>query len=160
MIDSKGFRLNVGIIICNRHGKVFWGKRLGESAWQFPQGGIDYAENPEQAMYRELFEETGLRQNAVEIIACTQDWLHYRLPKHMLRYRSHPLCVGQKQRWFLLRLVADESCFNLKSTGKPEFDQWRWVDYWHAIEEVVFFKREVYQQALSELSPFLRHQQK
>lgn len=155
MIDSQGFRPNVGIILTNGSGRVFWAKRRGQDAWQFPQGGISEKETPEEAMFRELFEETGLQPEHVEIMGQTQRWLRYRLPKRMIRRHSQPLCIGQKQRWFLLRLVGDEHCFKLDVTEKPEFDGWRWVDYWHPVSEVVFFKRKVYQRALDELAPLM-----
>jgi putative (di)nucleoside polyphosphate hydrolase len=157
VIDSQGFRPNVGIILTDDQGRVFWAKRKGQDAWQFPQGGISRNESPQEAMYRELYEETGLQPDHVEIIGQTRRWLRYRLPKRMIRRHSQPLCIGQKQRWFLLRLVAGENCLQLDATDKPEFDGWRWVDYWHPVKEVVFFKRRVYQLALNELAPLLFH---
>ncbi len=160
MIDEDGYRANVGIILCNCIGKVFWGKRQGEHSWQFPQGGIDKGETALEAMYRELYEETGLSPEDVEIIGSTENWLRYRLPKHMIRRRSHPICIGQKQQWFLLHLVSDESRFNLRATQKPEFDGWRWVNYWSPVREVVYFKRNVYRSALRELAPVLKEAQR
>ena len=156
MIDSNGFRANVGIVLGNREGKVFWARRCGQNAWQFPQGGIDENETPRQAMIRELYEETGLTESDVEVVAQTEDWLRYRIPNHLLRRHSKPLCIGQKQIWFYLRLVGDESAVNLKCSDKPEFDQWRWVDYWTPVKEIVSFKRKVYQQALTQLEPFVQ----
>lgn len=153
MIDEDGFRANVGIILSNRQGEVFWAKRIGQRAWQFPQGGIREHESAEEAMYRELREEVGLLPDHVCIMASTQDWLRYRLPKHLLRRDSHPLCIGQKQRWFLLRMECGENEVCFDTTPQPEFDGWRWVDYWLPVQEVVFFKREVYLQALKELAP-------
>ncbi len=153
MIDEDGFRANVGIILSNRQGEVFWAKRIGQRAWQFPQGGIREHESAEEAMYRELREEVGLSPDHVRIMASTRDWLRYRLPKHLLRRDSHPLCIGQKQRWFLLRMECGEHEVCFDTTSQPEFDGWRWVDYWLPVEEVVFFKREVYFQALKELAP-------
>lgn len=155
MIDSEGYRANVGIILCNQDDRVFWAKRIGQDSWQFPQGGIRESESPEEALFRELHEETGLRPEDVEIIGSTRKWLRYRLPKHLIRRRSRPLCIGQKQRWFLLRLTGGEDCVRLDSTAHPEFDGWRWVDYWHPANEVVFFKRQVYKKALLELAPLL-----
>lgn len=155
VIDRDGFRANVGIILCNRDARVFWGKRVGQQAWQFPQGGIRRHETPIEAMYRELTEETGLAPEHVELMGYTQDWLRYRLPKHLLRRRSSPVCIGQKQLWFLLRLVGSERCVQLDAGDEPEFDSWRWVDYWHPAREVVFFKRHVYRRALAELAPLL-----
>ena len=155
MIDSKGYRENVGIILSNPEGQVFFAKRCGQDAWQFPQGGIDKNESPVDAMYRELEEETGLLRTHVEITGQTNDWLRYSIPKHLQRKRSKPFCVGQKQIWFCLKLIGDESNFNLESGSKPEFDRWRWVDYWKPLDEIVFFKRNVYQQALTELEKYV-----
>ena len=155
MIDKDGYRANVGIVVCNCDGRVFWGKRLGQQSWQFPQGGIDKGESAEQAMYRELYEEIGLIPSDVKIMASTTGWLHYNLPKHMIRKGSNPVCIGQKQRWFLLHLTSGDSSFNLRSTNKPEFDGWRWIDYWKPADEVIYFKRNVYSKALLELEPAL-----
>lgn len=155
MIDSDGFRPNVGIIIVNDDSRLFWARRVGQDAWQFPQGGIRKDEDPECAMYRELAEETGLAPDDVEIIGCTRGWLKYRLPKHLIRRGSRPVCIGQKQVWYMLRLVSSESNVDLTSNAKPEFDYWRWVDYWYPINRVVPFKRKVYQLALQELEPLL-----
>lgn len=160
MIDSQGFRLNVGIILSNREGQVFWAKRIGQNAWQFPQGGIRSHETPEEAMYRELMEETGLRREQVEIIGVTQSWLYYYLPSHLIRRNKRPLCIGQKQRWFILRLLGEESDVCLDYSGRPEFDGWRWVNYWHPLQEVVAFKRKVYELALKELAPLVQETDK
>jgi len=155
VIDSEGFRANVGIIICNDKRELFWGRRVGQDAWQFPQGGINEDETPEQAMFRELREEVGLEAEHVEILGSTKRWLRYRLPKRFIRKHSTPLCIGQKQRWFLLKVKCQESDFCLDKFDKPEFDHWRWVDYWQPVKEVVFFKRNVYSRALKELAPIL-----
>ena len=155
MIDGDGFRPNVGIILCNDDRRLFWGKRIGQDAWQFPQGGINENETPEEAMYRELEEEVGLRPEHVEVLGSTDGWLRYRLPKRYIRKNKTPVCVGQKQRWFMLRVKCDETDFCLDRTKSPEFDHWRWVKYWHPVDEVVYFKRRVYAQALKELSPLL-----
>ncbi len=154
MIDSKGFRANVGIILCNSQGKVFWARRVGQKNWQFPQGGIDENESPMEAMYRELHEETGLQPEHVEVVGQTNDWLRYRIPEHLLRRRSKPLCIGQKQIWFFLRLTGGESDFDLCCSEKPEFDSWCWVDYWAPVDEIVEFKRNVYKQALTQLERY------
>ncbi len=155
MVDSDGFRPNVGIILANAAGKVFWARRIGQNAWQFPQGGIKAHETPEEALYRELEEEVGLGPGDVEIMGCTRGWLRYRLPRRLIRNHSRPICIGQKQVWYLLRLVSDESQVQLDRSGHPEFDHWRWVHYWHPVKEVVFFKRRVYVRALQELGPLL-----
>jgi len=158
VIDSDGFRPNVGIILSNEQGKLFWARRIGQNAWQFPQGGIQCDESPDQAMYRELFEETGLSPEHVELVGKTRKWLRYRLPKWMVRRNSHPVCIGQKQIWFVLKLVGEEANFNLSTVDDPEFDNWAWVDYWQPVDDVVFFKRKVYKRALAELEPLLLDQ--
>ena len=155
MIDSEGFRANVGIILTNDQGQVFWARRVGMDAWQFPQGGIKKNESPKTAMYRELKEEIGLEPEHVELINSTDDWLRYWLPKRYIRQNKGPLCIGQKQIWYLLKLTADETYLDLSYTSEPEFDSWKWVDFWRPVEEVISFKRQVYQQALKQLQPFI-----
>ena len=145
----------MGIILCNTEKKVLWARRIGQNAWQFPQGGIKRDETPEDALYRELWEEVGLVPDKVELLAATQDWLRYRLPKGLIRSDEKPLCVGQKQVWFLLQLAGNEDDVRLDRGDKPEFDGWRWVDYWYPLKEVVAFKRDVYSQALNEFAPVL-----
>ncbi len=151
MIDKHGYRSNVGIIIINNENKVFWGRRIGQKSWQFPQGGIDESESLVDAMYRELWEETGLKPEHVEIVSETNDWLSYDLPKRYRRKNTVPLCIGQKQKWFLLRLVADDDAIDLNQGKKAEFDAFRWVDYWYPVRKVIYFKRQVYRNALNEL---------
>ncbi|QIL91188.1 MULTISPECIES: RNA pyrophosphohydrolase [Microbulbifer] len=153
-IDSEGFRPNVGIIVLNERGQALWARRVGgKDAWQFPQGGINPGETAEQALYRELYEEIGLTRSQVTLLGSTRGWLRYRLPQRLVRKRSEPLCIGQKQKWFLLQLAADESNISFNNGYKPEFDHWRWVSYWHPLTKVVTFKREVYRRALTELAP-------
>ena len=152
MIDSEGFRANIGIMIANAQGEVLWARRVGQDAWQFPQGGIQLGESPQQALFRELKEEVGLNEADVEIIASTRGWLRYRLPRHLLRKDSKPLCIGQKQKWYLLRMLADDSDIRFDNEHRPEFDGWRWVSYWYPLGQVIAFKREVYRRALKELS--------
>ncbi len=155
MIDSKGYRPNVGIILCNDQGRVFWAKRAGMDSWQFPQGGIKYNEAPEDAMYRELWEETGLHAEHVQLIGRTRYWLRYQLPKRYIRRKSLPICIGQKQIWYILRLITPDSNVRFDRVERPEFDGWRWVEFWDPLKDVVYFKRKVYQRALSELGAML-----
>lgn len=155
MIDADGFRPNVGIILANGAGQVLWARRCGHEAWQFPQGGISENETPEEAMYRELWEEVGLEQPDVRIIASTRGWLRYRLPRRFVRLDNNPVCIGQKQKWFLLQMLSDDDRVSLTCTHPPEFDGWRWVSYWYPLNQVVTFKREVYRKALTELAPRL-----
>lgn len=156
MIDSEGYRANVGIILCNQVGKLFWARRIGENAWQFPQGGIRGDESPEEALFRELNEEIGLQPNDVKVVGCTQGWLRYQIPKRFLRRHTAPVCIGQKQLWYMLLLTNNKARVRFDNTDHPEFDLWRWVNYWLPAKEVVPFKRKVYRQALTELEPLLR----
>lgn len=155
VIDHEGYRANVGIMLCNAGGQLFWGRRSGMDAWQFPQGGIRPNEQVQSAMFRELHEEVGLLPEHVEILGYTREWLRYDLPPRFIRTGGNPLCIGQKQVWFLLRLVADERNVRLDASRKPEFDDWRWIDFWTSAAEVVDFKRDVYRRALGELEPLL-----
>jgi len=151
MIDRDGFRANVGIVLMHDDGRLFIGRRTGGKGWQFPQGGVRRGESAEESLFRELNEEIGLSSEDVRIVAQTRRWLRYRLPARFVRRDSKPLCVGQKQRWYLLRLRHAEPHFRFDLTGEPEFDRWRWVDYWQPIREVIYFKRRVYTRALHEL---------
>ena len=154
MIDADGFRANVGIILSNACGQVLWARRVGSSdAWQFPQGGINTGESPEQALYRELKEEVGLSPKDVSIVDVTSGWLKYRLPRNLVREGQVPLCIGQKQKWFLLRLLSDDNAIQLDQSDAIEFSDWRWVSYWYPLEQVIAFKRDVYRRALKALSP-------
>ena len=155
MLDRDGFRPNVGIILLNQKSQVFWGKRIRTHSWQFPQGGIDRGENPEQAMYRELHEEVGLFPQHVHVLARTRDWLRYEVPDRFIRRDARGHYKGQKQIWFLLQLVGHDWDLNLRATDHPEFDAWRWNEYWVPLDVVVEFKRGVYEMALMELSRFV-----
>ena len=150
-IDKDGFRANVGIILLRESGELFLGGRVGGRGWQFPQGGVNRGERVEDALFRELKEEIGLDPQDVRVLGSTRGWLRYRLPRQYVRDR----CIGQKQRWFLLKLVGDETRLRFDSTSQPEFDRWRWADYWTPVREVVYFKRRVYVKALHELGKVL-----
>lgn len=152
-IDDEGFRANVGIILANADGKLMLGGRVGRKGWQFPQGGMLLGEEPEQAMFRELEEEVGLARDDVEVLGVTRDWLRYRLPDRFVRRNSRPLCIGQKQRWFMLRLTSSTDRLRFDLGDEPEFDRVRWVDFWRPVNEVIYFKRRVYARALHELGP-------
>lgn len=150
-IDAEGFRANVGIILANSSGKLLLGGRAGRKGWQFPQGGMLVGEDPTDAMFRELREEIGLERDHVEILGVTRDWLRYTLPGKFVRRHSQPVCIGQKQRWFMLQLVASEENLRFDRCEQPEFDRVRWVDFWRPVNEVIYFKRRVYARALYEL---------
>ncbi len=156
MIDPDGYRPNVGIVLMHPDGRVFWARRVHRDGWQFPQGGMNTDETPLEAMYRELREETGLLPDHVEVLGVTPGWLRYRLPPRAIRRHDRLVCIGQKQVWYLLRLTGQESDLRLDLTDKPEFDHWRWVDFWYPLEHVVTFKRGVYVSALRHLAPYAR----
>ena len=160
MIDSEGFRANVGIIICNDSGQLLWTRRAGQNSWQFPQGGVDAGESSEDTLFRELREEVGLKRQDVKVLGSTKNWLRYRLPSRYVRQDSVPLCIGQKQKWYLLKLVSNESHIDFNVTNHPEFDDFMWVGYWYPLRQVVAFKRDVYRSALFELLPIMHEQQR
>jgi putative (di)nucleoside polyphosphate hydrolase len=153
VIDPDGYRPNVGIILVRDGGHVFWARRVARDGWQFPQGGMRSDETPLEAMYRELREETGLKPEHVDVLGATSGWLRYRLPRRYVRRHERPLCIGQKQVWFLLRFNGPEEHVRLDETDRPEFDRWRWVDFWYPALHVVAFKRQVYERALRQLAP-------
>lgn len=154
MIDRDGYRPNVGIIVANEQGQVLWARRIGQDAWQFPQGGIRNDEAPEEALYREVHEEVGLVPADVKVVACTRGWLRYKVPQEIRRSRKSPF-VGQKQKWFLLKMLASDDRVSFDDSDAPEFDLWRWVSYWYPLGQAIRFKREVYRRALKELAPYL-----
>lgn len=158
MIDDDGYRKNVGIVVCNQHDQVLWAQRVRRDGWQFPQGGVKLDESVIDATYRELHEEVGLQPHDVKLLGTTDDWLKYEVPfqtKVRALYRT-PKFRGQKQRWFLFRLISDESCIRLDVSDIPEFAAWKWVDYWQPLQDIIAFKREVYKQMLTELEPSMR----
>ena len=156
VIDPDGFRPNVGIVLMHEDGRVFWARRVHRDGWQFPQGGMNSDETPLEAMYRELREETGLLPEHVDVLGATPGWLRYRLPPRAIRRHDRLVCIGQKQVWFLLRFKGLDTDLRLDVTDKPEFDGWRWVDFWYPMAHVVTFKRDVYARALDHLAPFAR----
>ena len=155
IIDKQGYRLNIGIIVVNQHKQVLWAQRYGQQAWQFPQGGVQQGEQLNEALYRELKEELGLNPQDVVIESFTPGFLKYRLPAKLIRQDNKPLCIGQKQKWYLLRLVADDKDVNLACSASPEFDNWAWVPYWYPLRFVIAFKREVYRKALKYFAPIV-----
>jgi len=154
VIDRDGYRINIGIVLMGPDGRLFLGRRArGRGGWQFPQGGVGSGETLEQSLFRELREEIGLGAEDVQVMGRTREWLRYRLPARFVRRDMHPPCLGQKQHWFLLRLRPRAAAFRFDATQQPEFDHWRWVEYWEPVREVVYFKRAVYRQVLQEFGP-------
>lgn len=155
---DDGYRPNVGIVLLNQLNQVFWARRSGHDGWQFPQGGVRRNETVEDALFRELYEEVGLKRRHVTIVGHTRSWLHYDLPEEYLRRirsRGNRKFRGQKQVWYLLRLIGEDSAVSLDNSSKPEFDKWVWTDWWTAVEEIVEFKREVYEMVWEELCRYL-----
>lgn len=151
MIDDDGYRPNVGIVICNRQGQVMWARRFGQHSCSSRRADKS-RESAEQAMYRELFEEVGLSRKDVRILASTRNWLRYKLPKRLVRWDTKPVCIGQKQKWFLLQLMSADAEINMQTSSTPEFDGWRWVSYWYPVRQVVSFKRDVYRRVMKEFA--------
>jgi putative (di)nucleoside polyphosphate hydrolase len=155
MIDDDGYRPNVGIVLTNNKQQVLLAKRYKQDAWQLPQGGVDENEAVIDALFRELSEEIGLSSEHVVVLARTPKWLRYKLPKHLIRHSAKPTCIGQKQVWFLLKLISSEINIRLDTHNKPEFDDWEWIDYWQPIDRVIDFKMPVYEDMLKALAPVL-----
>ncbi len=155
-IDRDGYRRNVGIIICNTEQQVLWARRVRHDGWQFPQGGIESSESPEQAAFRELYEEVGLSPLDVKLLGSTESWLRYDVPYFSKTHSRNRRFRGQKQRWFMFRLLSAETCVCLDKSSTPEFDDWRWIEYWHPVKRIVPFKKDVYKKALSELEHLLK----
>lgn len=148
------YRKGVGAVLFNAEGLVWVGRRVAERRreieyfWQFPQGGIDKGETPEQAVVRELSEETGIKQ--AKIIAYTEDWLRYDLPEPLIGVAWGGGYRGQAQKWFALRFLGSDDDIDLNSHGKPEFDAWRWVPLSEAVDLIVPFKRDLYEKIFNE----------
>lgn len=157
MIDPDGFRHNVGVVLVNAEGNVFWGRRYRQSdVWQFPQGGIKTGEQPQQALFRELYEELGLRERDVTIVAESPGPHYYRFPPPMVKVEDQEPYIGQKQHYFMLRLNKEPASFNFESTDTPEFSQFRWVSYWYPLQAATAFKQAVYRQVLCDFRRYLQ----
>ena len=155
MIDEDGYRPNVASVIINKDNKILWAKRVDEDNWQFPQGGIQKGETPEQAMYREVYEEVGLKKDSIEILGRSADWLKYDVPERFVKTYWQGRYKGQKQIWFLLKFIGSDDLINLNLHDSPEFDDWKWESFWHPLQDVVDFKKDVYSAALNELWQFV-----
>lgn len=153
--SNDKYRLNVGIIILNKAGDRVWlGKINRWYHWQFPQGGVDANESIKQAMYRELYEETGLTTEQITLVAESKKWYFYKFPRNVGNIvRDGISYIGQKQKWFLVQLKDDNVEFKLDIDN--EFEEYRWVSYWYPIRNIVYFKEDVYRKVLKEFSKFV-----
>ena len=154
--DALPYRLNVGIMIINHDGLVFVGQRRDNhsDAWQMPQGGIDDGENPKEAALRELHEETGIPANLVQVLEVSENWISYDLPKDLISQLWGGRFRGQKQKWYLMRFLGSDAEVNIQ-TETPEFSAWKWIPPDALVENIVPFKKSVYQKVLSEFSKTL-----
>lgn len=155
-IEKLPYRPNVGVMLMNAAGAIFVGQRLDrhKDAWQMPQGGIDAGECPKTAALRELEEETGVLPELVEIIAESDGWLPYDLPHDVVPQFWGGKYRGQEQKWYLMRFVGQDAQVNI-ATEHPEFGAWKWLPVDQLVDNIVPFKREVYERVLAEFKAHL-----
>lgn len=153
---AKPYRSAVGIMLLNAKHEVFVGHRIDtkSEAWQMPQGGIDFGESPDQAVLRELWEETGVTHDKVTILRESDDWFHYELPPHLADTLWRGRYRGQRQKWFAMRFHGTDSDINIQTT-RPEFNEWKWADPFQLPEMIVPFKRELYAAIVEDFKPLL-----
>ena len=150
------YRSGVGIVLINNDKKIFVGKRIDNNsdAWQMPQGGIDVGEDEDLAMFRELYEETGIAEKKVKILAKSQGYFYYNLPYKLQKKFWGGKYLGQKQRWYAASFLGDDSDINI-ATEIAEFSDWKWIAKDEIVDAIVRFKRDLYIQIIKEFSPFL-----
>tara|TARA_Y100000590_G_scaffold139674_1_gene160021 strand:- start:38399 stop:38884 length:486 start_codon:yes stop_codon:yes gene_type:complete len=149
-LSQEEYRPCVAAIILGPSNKVLWCQRVDHSGWQFPQGGIDEGETPREAILREIWEEVGLNEKDVEIICESKGWFKYDVPKDRRpKYFRKNVYKGQRQKWFLLKLISEDKKINLRASVPIEFDKWIWSSYWYPLRTIVPFKKELYKQVLT-----------
>ena len=155
MIQNDIYRPNVAIVIINKKGDALWCRRKNHDGWQFPQGGIDSGESPEEAILRETKEEIGLNPTDINILYENKEWINYEVPKARRSnyFFQKKKFIGQSQKWFLAELKCDDRLIDLNSTLPIEFDKWIWTKYWYPLGATVDFKSEAYRSALNSMLP-------
>ncbi len=150
------YRPCVGVMLINREGKVFAGQRIDNPApaWQMPQGGIDRDEKPKEAALRELWEETGVTGDLVEVLAKSGEWFTYDLPPELLGKVWGGKYRGQRQKWFLFRFLGTDDQVKI-ATEHPEFARWCWIGADEMVDSIVPFKRAVYEKVVAVFRPWL-----
>ena len=156
-MEATLYRPNAGIIIFNKQGKLLWCKRRTGDGWQFPQGGIDEGELPEEAIFRETYEEVGLDESKIRILKENERWVNYDVPRDKIprdfSFKNRKF-KGQTQKWFLAEFLGEDHDIDLNLHDQIEFTQWTWSTYWHPIKAGVEFKRNAYRQVLNDFLPF------
>jgi putative (di)nucleoside polyphosphate hydrolase len=166
-VETPGYRPCVGIMLLNPQGQVWIGRRISSKRsndpngaglwWQMPQGGIDKGEEPREAAFRELHEETGIDRGQVTLLAETHGWHRYDLPEHVVGRKWGGRFRGQAQKWFAMRFSGRDEQVNITPPAphEVEFDDWRWAHHSELLELIVPFKRQVYEAVLEEFSSLL-----
>ena len=151
---EKGWRIGVGICLLNEEKKIFLGERIdNKGAWQMPQGGVNIKSNESllEAAKRELFEETGVKN--ANVLRESNNWYYYKLPDYLKNKLWSGKFLGQKQKWFAFKLTGTDTDINLKANSKPEFCNWKWVSPEEVIDQIINFKKDIYNKILLEFNP-------
>ncbi len=162
--EKLPYRPCVGLMVLNREGRAFIGRRIGgpehvddAHGWQMPQGGIDEGEDPYPAALRELYEETNI--SSVEKLDEIKEWLYYDIPREIVGQAWQGKYRGQKQKWYALRFVGDDSEIDVAHPAgghEPEFVEWRWERIENLPDLIIPFKRKVYERVVKEFAKFAR----